>query len=136
MLLLSGQGIVKSAVFFSDYFHFPLALIGILVVGLGTALPELSFTLQAARKSQDWMIVGNVMGSVIMTATLVLGTVALISPIIIPDFSPFAIGRIFLIIAAVFFLIFIRTGHKITRKEAVFLLGIYILFVLVEILAR
>jgi cation:H+ antiporter len=136
LLLLSGQGIVKSAVFFSDYFHFSLALIGILVVGLGTALPELSFTLQAARKSQDWMIIGNVMGSVIMTATLVLGTVSLICPIKIADFSPFAIGRIFLVIAAIFFLIFIRTGHKITRKEAIFLLSIYITFVLVEILIK
>jgi len=136
LLLLSGQGIVKSAVFFSDYFHFPLALIGILVVGLGTALPELSFTLQAARKSQDWMIVGDVMGSVIMTATLVLGVVALICPIKIYDFSPFAIGRIFLIISAIFFLLFIRTGRKITRKEALFLLGIYIIFVLVEILTK
>lgn len=136
LLLLSGQGIVKSAVFFSDYFHFPLALIGILVVGLGTALPELSFTLQAARKSQDWMIVGDVMGSVIMTATLVLGIVALICPIKIVDFSPFAIGRIFLIISAIFFLFFIRTGRKITRKEASFLLGIYIIFVLVEILSK
>lgn len=136
LLLLSGQGIVKSAVFVSDYFHFPLALIGILVVGLGTALPELSFTLQAARKSQDWMIVGDVMGSVIMTATLVLGVVALICPIKIVDFSPFAIGRIFLIISAIFFLLFIRTGKKITRKEALFLLGIYILFVLVEIFTK
>lgn len=133
LLLLSGQGIVKSAVFFSDYFHFPLALIGILVVGLGTALPELSFTLQAARKSQDWMIVGDVMGSIIMTSTLVLGVVVLISPIKIVDFSPFAIGRIFLIISAIFFLLFIRTGRKITRKEALFLLGIYITFVLVVI---
>ena len=133
LLLLSAQGIVTSAVFFSDYFNFPLTLIGILVVGLGTALPELTFTLQAARKSQDWMIVGDVMGSVIMTTTLVLGTVALISPIKITDFSPFAVGRIFLVISAVFFLFFIRTGRKITRKEAVFLLGIYIAFVLVEI---
>ena len=136
LLLLSGQGIVKSAVFFSDYFHFPLALIGILVVGLGTALPELSFTLQAARKSQDWMIVGDVMGSVIMTTTLDLGIVALICPIKIVDFSPFAIGRIFLIISAIFFLFFIRTGQKITRKEAAFLLGIYLTFVLVEILTK
>jgi len=136
LLLLSGQGIVKSAVFFSSYFHFPLALIGILVVGLGTALPELSFTLQAARKSQDWMIVGDVMGSVIMTATLVLGIVALICPIKIVDFSPFAIARIFLIISAIFFLLFIRTGRKITRREALFLLGIYITFVLVEILSK
>lgn len=136
LLLISAQGIVKSAVFFSGFLHLPLSLIGILVVGLGTALPELSFTLQAAKKSQDWMIVGDVMGSVIMTATLVLGVVALICPIKIVDFSPFAIGRIFLIISAIFFLLFIRTGHKITRKEALFLLGIYITFVLVEILTK
>jgi len=136
LLLMSGQGIVKSAIFFSNYFHFPLALIGIFLVGLGTALPELSFTLQAARKSQDWMIVGDVMGSVIMTATLVLGSVALISPIKISDFSPFAIGRIFLIIAAVFFLFFIRTGRKISRREGLFLLGIYLVFILVEILTK
>jgi len=136
LLLLSGQGIVKSAVFFSDYFNFPLALIGILVIGLGTALPELSFTLQAARKSQDWFIVGDVMGSVIMTATLVLGVVALICPIKIFDFSPFAIGRIFLIISALFFLIFIRTGKKITQKEALFLLAIYIAFLTIELLTK
>ncbi len=136
LLLISAQGIVKSAVFFSGFLHLPLSLIGILIVGLGTALPELSFTLQAAKKSQDWMIVGDVMGSVIMTATLVLGIVALICPIKIVDFSPFAIGRVFLIISAIFFLLFIRTGHKITRKEALFLLGIYITFVLVEILSK
>ena len=136
LLLVSGQGIVKSAVFFSEFLCFPLSLIGILVVGLGTALPELSFTLQAAKKSQDWFIVGDVMGSVIMTATLVLGTVAIICPIKISNFEPFAIGRIFLIISAIFFLIFIRTGQKITRREAFFLLGIYITFVLVEILTK
>ncbi|MCX6759372.1 MAG: sodium:calcium antiporter [Candidatus Nealsonbacteria bacterium] len=136
LLVVSSHGIVKSAVFFSGFLRLPLSLIGILIVGLGTALPELSFTLQAARKSQDWMIVGDVMGSVIMTATLVLGIVALICPIKIVDFQPFAIGRIFLIISAIFFLLFIRSGRKITRREALFLLGIYITFVLVEILSK
>lgn len=136
LLLGSAQGIVKSAVFFSDYLNFPLTLFGILIVGLGTALPETSFTLQAARKSQDWFIVGDVLGSVIMTTTLVLGIVALICPIKISDFAPFVVARIFLIISAFSFLIFIRTGHKITRKEAAFLLGIYITFVLVEILTK
>jgi len=136
LLLISAQGIVKSVLFFSEYFHLPLTLIGILIVGLGTALPESSFTLQAARKGQDWMVAGNVMGSVIMTTTLVLGIVVLISPIQVSNLSPFVIGRIFLAISAIFFLIFIRTGRKITRKEALFLLGIYLTFVLVEILTQ
>ena len=64
---------------------------------------------------------------------LVLGIVALICPIEIEDFSPFVIARAFLIIAAMFFLFFIRTDRKVTTKEALFLLGLYIVFLLIEI---
>lgn len=136
LLFISAQGIVKSAVFFADYLKLPLSLIGILIIGLGTSLPEISFVLHAARKSHDWLILGNLMGSVVMTTTLVLGVVALIYPIQISDFSPYGIARVFLIISALFFLFFIRTQQKITRKEAVFLLGIYIAFLIVEILTK
>jgi len=136
LLILAAQGIVKSAIFFAEYFNFPISLIGILIIGLGTTLPEASFTLQAARKGQDWLVLGNLMGSAVITTTLVLGMVALICPIKISNFSPFAIARFFLIIAALFFFFFVRTDHKITKKEALFLLGIYITFVAVEILAK
>ena len=136
LLLISAQGIVKSAIFFADYLHLPLSLIGILIIGLGTSLPETSFVLHAARKSQDWLILGNLMGSVVITTTLVLGIVALIYPIQISDFSPYGIARVFLVMSALSFLFFVRTDHKITRKEAIFLLGIYISFVLVEILTK
>ncbi len=136
LLLLSSQGIVASAKFFSTNLRLPIELIGILVVGLGTALPELSFTMHAARKGQDWMVAGDVMGSVIMTTTLVLGIVLLISPISTADISLFAVGRIFLAISAALFLLFIRTGHKITKGEAFLLLLVYFGFVAVEILAK
>jgi len=134
LLLLAAEGIVKSATFFSTSLNFPIALVGILIVGLGNALPEIFFSIQAARRGKDWLVVGNIMGSVIIPATLVLGLVAFLSPIQITNFSPYAIGRFFLIISAIFFLLFLRTGRKITKKEAVFLLVIYLLFVLVEIL--
>jgi len=80
------------------------------------------------------MVIGNLMGSIIFLMTLVLGIVVLICPIKIVDFSPFAIGRFFLILSAVFFLIFLRTGKKITKKEAWILLFIYLIFVVAEIL--
>jgi len=99
-------------------------------------LPETYFCLQAARKGQSWMILGNLMGCIAITASLVLGIVALICPIKIIDFSPFATARFFLIISAIFFFFFVRTGQKITKKEAIFLLLIYILFVVVEILTK
>ena len=136
LLLLAAEGIVRSAFFFAESLNLSIALVGILIVGLGNALPEIYFVIASARKGQAWMILGNLMGSIIVPATLVLGIVALIHPIEVPDFSPFAICRFFLIISAIFFFFFVRTGRKITKKEALFLLGIYITFVLVEILTK
>jgi len=136
ILLIAAEGIVRAASFFAQSFNLPLALIGILIVGLGNSIPETYFAIVAARKGQTWMILGDLMGSIIVPATLVLGIVALICPIKIVDFSPFAIARFFLIISAIFFFLTVRTDRKITKKEALFLLGLYIIFVLVEILTR
>jgi len=111
-----------------------LSLIGILIIGLGNSLPEIYSSILAAKKGQTWMILGDLMGSVITPATLVLGVVALLRPIEMPDFSPFVVARFFLIISALFFFFFVRTDRKITVKEAVFLLLIYFIFVILEIL--
>jgi len=136
LLLVGAEGMVKSATFFSQIFHLPLSLVGILIVGLGNCLPETFFTIQAARKGQDWMILGDLMGGIVITATLVLGIVALICPIKIVDFSPFAIARLFLIFSALFFFFFVRTDRKITKREAVFLIFLYILFFIIEIFIK
>ena len=76
------------------------------------------------------------MGGTVITATLVLGIVALIHPIKILNFSPFLIGFFFLIISALFFLFFVRTDRKVTKKEGIFLLFLYIIFLIVEILIK
>ena len=136
LLLVAAQGIVASAQFFAIGFNLSLILIGVLITGLGNALPEVYFAIVSARKGETWMILGNLMGAVIVPATLVLGIVALIHPISGVDFSPFAIARFFLIISAIFFLFFLRTGQRLSKKEALFLLGIYLIFVVVEILTK
>src|SRR3989344_255161 len=132
IIFIGGQGVVYSATFFYETFHLPLGLIGMFVVAIGTCMPETFFSLQAARKGQDWMILGNLMGNVIITSTFVLGIVSLIAPIKIVDFSPFAIARLFLIIAVLFFIFFVKTGHKITSREGLVLIGVYIAFLIVE----
>jgi len=136
VLLLASEGMVRSAEAFADALSISIPLVGILIIGLGNALPETYFAIISVRKKQSEMILGNLMGAVIVCATLVLGTVALILPIEITDFSPFAIGRIFLIISALFFLIAVKTDRRITRKEGIFLLIVYILFVLSEIFLK
>jgi len=136
LLLGAAEGIVRSASFFAQNWNLSLPLIGILIVGVGNALPEIYFAFISAKKGQTGMILGNLMGSIMVPATLVLGIVAIICPIIITNFSPFAIARFFLIISALFFFFAVRTDRKITRKEAIFLLGIYITFVFCELLIQ
>ena len=136
LLIIAAQGIVASAQFFAQAFNFPLIFVGVLITGLGSALPEIYFAVSMARKGQSWMILGDLMGAVIVPSTLILGIVVLIHPIRILDFSPFAIARVFLIISTFSFFLFIKTDRHITRKEAFYLMGIYLVFFLVEILAR
>lgn len=136
LILLAAQGIVHSAQYFSSSLGLPLGVVGILIVGVGSALPETYFVIMAARKVQTWMILGNLMGSIIIVSTLVLGIVALICPIQITNFSPYVIARFFSFLAAIMFFFCVRTHKEVTRREAVFLLLLYVIFVILEIYSQ
>jgi len=133
LLLIASQAVVWSAQFFSDKLGISLALVGILIVGMGNAFPEAYFAIVSARQEKNWLVLGDLMGSVIVCSTLVLGIISLIFPFEVKDLSPFLTARIFLIIAALLSFLFIRSGRKITKKEGLFLLLIYVVFLLVEI---
>lgn len=128
-LIISAQGIVASAQFFATTFNMPIVLVGLLITGLGSALPEIYFAVISAKKGETWMILGNLMGAVIVPATLILGIVSLIQPIKILDVAPLIIARIFLVISALFFFFFVRTDRQIIKKEALLLILIYVFFV-------
>lgn len=136
ILIGTSQGIVISAKFFAQTFIVPITLIGLLITGFGSALPEVYFAIASAKRGETWMILGDLMGAVIIPATLVLGIVALIHPIKISSIPSLVVARIFLIVAALSFLFCVKSGKKITKREAFFLLGIYILFLIVEILIK
>ncbi len=136
IILLASKGMVEVGSYLAFNLNIPLVLVGMLIVGLGNCFPEAYFTVISARKGENWMLLGDLMGVVIVASTLVLGTVALICPIVIESFSPYFVARVFLILAALFFLVFVRTDRKITKKEGLFLLSLYILFVIIEVLIK
>ena len=133
---LASEGVVTSARYFADTFNWPLILIGIFIVGLGNCAPEICFAISAARNKLEWMVLGDLMGTIVAPATLVLGIVAIINPIVITDFSQFEIARLFTFVAIFFFFFFIKNDSKISKKEAIFLLFVYIAFIVAEVFAR
>lgn len=136
LLLVASQGIIKSAEYFSGYFGISLSLVGVLIVALGNCFPEIYFGIASARKGEGWMVLGDMMGSVIICATFVLGLVAVIFPFEIKDMAIFFTVRAYTIIAALMFLLITKTDKKITKKEALLLLLVYVAFLITEILIK
>lgn len=136
ILYFSSQQIINSANYFAGKLGASLSLVAILIVGLGNCFPETYFSIISARKNHNWMILGDLMASVIVCATLVFGIVALVHPFVIEDVSQILVARIFLVIASVFFLFSIRNDKKLTKKEGMFLLFIYVFFLITEIFIR
>lgn len=134
LLLLSAQGIVWSASFLAAAVGLPLLVIGILIVALGTNLPEIVFGVKAVLMGHKDMVLGNLIGAVVVNSTLVLGLTVLIYPLEIVKFSPYVVGIIFTVVTCLFFTIFSRTGKEITKKEAIFLVAIYVVFVVSQLL--
>ena len=115
---------------------FSLSLVGILIVSMANCFPEIYFGLISARKGEGWMVLGDMMGSVIICATLVLGIIALISPFEVKDMTMFFTVRAFTIVASLMFLLFVKTDKKITKKEALLLLLVYIAFLISSIFVK
>ena len=135
-LLAASYAVIYSAQYFATTLNISLGLVAVLIVALGNCFPETYFAIISARKEENWMVLGDMMASVIVCATLVLGIVALVAPFKIADFSPFLIARIFMFIACIFYFFFIASDKKLVKKEGLILLLIYIAFLLTEIFIK
>ncbi len=133
LLLISAEGIVWSASKLADELNASLPIIGLLLVAIGTSAPELSFGIRSIAEGHEEMMLGDAIGSVVINSALVIGLMSIIRPFTIPNLSPHLISVCFTFVIAATFAIFAKTDHKISQKESIFLIFLYILFLLSEI---
>jgi len=79
-LVLGANLLVEGAILSAKTMGIPVGFIGITVVAIGTSLPELAVSIVAAMKGHSELTVGNVFGSNIFNALLILGVACLIRP--------------------------------------------------------
>jgi cation:H+ antiporter len=135
LLLFAAQLAVISAERISINLGIPAILIGLIILALGTSLPELFSGTVAAVEQHDYLAVGDILGSVVTNATLVLGIAALISPIY-SDFMIFLTSSMFMIISAFIFTTNLESDRALNVKEGVVMLLLYVLFIMVEFTVR
>ncbi len=114
----------------------PITLIGIVIVALGTSLPELSFELTAVKEKHQDMVLGDIIGSVVTNSTLIIGIVGLLNPINNLDLKLINIGLFFLIFVALVIMYFVKNDGKLTTREGLAMIISYIVFVSLEYLVK
>ena len=120
--------LIESAVCIADYLRIPAFIIAISMVAVGTSLPELVVSSVASYKDESDIAVGNVLGSNVFNILMILGVAALFIELKADIAESLAYIWILLAVSLIIFPI-LYTGHKITRVEGVFMLGIYSVFI-------
>jgi len=108
----------------------PHAVIGTTVSGLGTSLPELTIAFVAARRSEG-VAIGTLIGSNITDPLLSIGLAAMVHPLALTS-SSYNL-TMYLIVPATLFgtavsLAMMRSGYEFRRKEGIYLILIYVVF--------
>lgn len=133
VLVLSSRMIVWGAVNIATAIGLSEVIIGLTIVAVGTSLPELVSSIIAAKKGEDEMALGNVIGSNIFNTLAVVGVAAIIAPMSVPQEI---LSRDILIMLAVTFLLFVMCvlallgGQRIGRVFGGILLSSFVAYTL------
>lgn len=100
--------------------------IGLTIVALGTSLPELFTSVNAARKGNADIAIGNIVGSNIFNILFVIGTTGLVTPV--PFAHKYILDSIVMIAAGIILLLCVIREKNLTRPGGIILLVCYGLY--------
>lgn len=136
ILLISSSVVVWSVNNLAAIFGLSLFIVGLVIVAIGTTLPEITFGIRSVVRGKDSMAFGNVFGSTATNSALILGTVSLISPIHINNFKIVSFSLLMMTVSLIVFALMVRYKKEITYKNGLALLFFYILFLGLEFLLK
>jgi cation:H+ antiporter len=129
LTLLGAEFLVRGASRLAVELGISPAFVGLVIVSIGTSLPELATAMAAARRSETDLIIGNVLGSNLFNTLMVAGTAGLVGP---GSVDPaFRNALLFMLGAGVGAGLFVTTGRRLVRWEGALLLIVFIAFVAV-----
>ena len=134
VLIVASRYTVVYAERIATEINIPIILIGIFLVALGTSLPELVFAIRSSQSENSGLSLGDIIGSIVFNATIILGISALVSPIHLGAISEYYISAAALLILVSYFVCANYKNKILSRNWGFALVAFYLVFLLVEIL--
>lgn len=117
--------LVEGALEVADGLGLTGGFVGLTMVAIGTSLPEMVTAVVAARKGETELIIGNLLGSNIFNSLAVGAVLGLVGPGPLADDTLAGLATIIMIAVVAIAAIFLLTGGRVVRWQAVVLLLIY-----------
>ena len=127
VIFFAGHLLVGEAVYFADILNAPKSLIGMIVLSVGTNIPEIAIALRAVLKNRSEVALGNYLGSATMNSAI-FAVLGLVSGSFAVAQEEFVVSFGFTLVGFILFYFFIRSKDILSRKEGIILLGLYALF--------
>lgn len=127
LVWLGAEYTIQSVKSISSQLGVSATLISLTVVAIGTSLPEIVVSLQAARRGKNAIAIGNVLGSNIFNTYGVMGIPALIGDLEIPAIN-IEFAGVFMVMMTILFAV-ICLSKKISVAEGIVMLVLYVYFI-------
>lgn len=125
IIITSAHFFVESATVLARLFGVSEWIIGMTIVAVGTSTPELATSLVAIYKDRHGISVGNLIGSDLFNLLGVLGVASILRPL---NIQAAEYGSLMLLVASIpVFMLVVRSKWRITKLEALLLIGVSLL---------
>lgn len=132
IVFFASSIIVEKTVYFANIFNTPAFYISLIIVAVGTDLPELSLALRSVVSGKKEIAMGDYIGAAAVSPFL-FGVFTLLNNGEVVPVGNFMVTFVFTLIAMILFYFFFRTKKYISKNQGIILLCIYILFITVEL---
>ena len=130
VLLIKGADfLVSGSVKIAKKLYIPEIIIGLTIVSIGTSMPELIVSITSALSGHSDIAIGNVIGSNICNILLILGTAAVIKPLVFNKETKYIEIPIALVTTLVLLVLGNDSSNMISRRDGVILLTLFIAFI-------
>lgn len=125
-IVWGGDLVVDAATIIAQNLGFTETFIGLTVVALGTSLPELVTSVVAAKKGENDLALGNVVGSNIFNILLILGASATICPVAVEAVAIY--DMLVLIVVSIVGYFLAKSKYELSKKEGIVMIVMYIVY--------
>ncbi|MHA2424274.1 MAG: calcium/sodium antiporter [Candidatus Thorarchaeota archaeon] len=132
-IIMGALFVVLGSDFITQTWGIQEGVIGVMIVALATSLPELTVSVNSARRGFGRLLIGNVIGSNIVNITLGIGIVSLFTPTIILLVLGNVVIMLFALAISLIFFYIIRKDWRVTKLEGFVLISLFIIAQIITI---